>query len=276
MERTFQKTSGGIANERFVADSQNGGAIAPRPGLMAGGRPVKLKGLQRAARESKRLALLGTRALVFAHEVGNPLNGISVGLEFVKRDLESAEFDVRLLIATLQSTMLEIDRLGSLLNEFREIACPQNIDFQRTDLVKNTKEVLSCQYAAYRKLGITVDLQFDSPLLPVMADPGKLKQVVLNLCNNAAQAMPDGGCLTIKGYYLAQKVVLEISDTGAGIPEGLDVFELFRTTKPRGSGLGLPLVRQILAAHHGAINYTSKPGDGTTFTVYLPAADSET
>jgi signal transduction histidine kinase len=273
MERTFQKTSGGIANERFVADSQNGGAIAPRPGLMAGGRPVKLKGLQHAARESKRLALLGTRAAVFAHEVGNPLNGISVGLEFVKRDLESAEFDVRVLIATLQGTMLEIGRLGSLLNEFRGIACPQYIDFQRTDLVKNTKEVLSCQYDAYRKLGITVDLQFSSPSLPVMADPGKLKQVVLNLCNNAVEAMPDGGDLTIKGYHLAQKVVLEISDTGAGIPEGVDVFELFRTTKPRGSGLGLPLVRQIVSAHNGTINYTTEPGHGTTFKISLPAAD---
>jgi len=272
MERTFQKKSGGISNERFVAGSQNGGAIAPRLGLMAG-RPVKLKGLQHAARESKRLALLGTRAAVFAHEVGNPLNGISVGLEFVKRDLESAEFDVRLLIATLQGTMLEIGRLGSLLNEFRGIACPQNIDFQKTDLVKNTKEVLSCQYDAYRKLGITVELQFDNPLLPVMADADKIKQVVLNLCNNAVEAMPDGGYLTIKGYHLAQKVVLEISDTGAGIPEGLDVFELFRTTKPRGSGLGLPLVRQIVSAHNGTINYTTEPSHRTTFKISLPAAD---
>jgi signal transduction histidine kinase len=273
MERIFQKKSGGISNERFVAGSQNGGAIAPRLASMARGRYANLKGLQHKAQERKRLALLGRRAAVLAHEVANPLHGISVGLEVVKRDLESAEFDVRLLIATLQRTMLEIDRLGSLLNEFRYIACPQDIDFQKTDLVKNTKEVLSCQCDAYRKLGITVELQFDNPLLPVMADADKLKQVVLNLCNNAVEAMPDGGCLTIKGYYLAQKVVLEISDTGTGLPKGLDVFELFRTTKPGGTGVGLPLARQIISAHNGTINYTTEQGHGTTFRISLPAAD---
>jgi two-component system sensor histidine kinase HydH len=242
---------------------------------MARGRHTDLKGLEHTAQESERLALLGISAAAFAHEVANPLSGLSIALELVKRSLESAEFDVRLLIATLQGAMLEINRLGSLLNEFRDIATPQNIDFQIIDLVKNTKEVLSCQYHAYRKLGITVELQFDNPLRPVMADADKIKQVVLNLCNNAVEAMPDGGYLTVKGYHCAQTVVLEISDTGTGIPESLDVFELFRTTKPGGSGLGLPLVCQIVSAHKGTIKYTSVlgPGHGTTFKVFFPAAD---
>jgi signal transduction histidine kinase len=172
--------------------------------------------------------------------------------------------------------VVEINPLGSLLNDFRDIASPQNIDFQRTDLVKTTRDVLSSQYYAYWDLGITVELQFDNPLPPVMVDGDKIKQVVLTLCNNAVEAMPDGGYLTVKGYHFAQTVVLEISDTGTGIPEGLDVFELFRTTKPEGSGLRLPLIRQIVSAHNGTINYTTEPGQGTTFKLYLPAADSET
>jgi signal transduction histidine kinase len=106
-----------------------------------------------------------------------------------------------------------------------------------------------------------------------MADADKIKQVVLNLCKNAVDAMPGGGRLTVNGYRLAEMVVLEISDTGTGIPAGLDVFELFRTTKPGGSGLGLPLVRQIVSAHNGAVHYASEPGHGTTFKVYLPAAE---
>ena len=276
METTYQRKSVGVSNERFVAGSQNGLASVSRLPSMARGRHADLKGLEHTAPESERLALLGTMASVFAHEVANPLSGISIALEFVKRRLESAEFDVRLLIAKLQGAMLEINRLGSLLNEFRDIASPKNIDFQRTDLVKNTEDVLSCQYDAYRKLGITVELQFDNPFPSVMADADKIKQVVLNLCNNAVEAMPDGGYLIVKGYHFAQTVVLEISDTGTGIPEGLDVFELFRTTKPGGSGLGLPLVRQIVSAHNGTIKYTSEPGRGTTFKLYLPAADSET
>jgi signal transduction histidine kinase len=276
METTYQRKSVGVSNERFFAGSQNGVAIASRPIPMASGRRADLKGLRHTVQESKPLALSGTMAAVFAHEVANPLNGISVGLELVKRTLERGEFDTGRLIATLRGTMLEIDRLGSLLNEFRDIACPQTIDFQKTDLVKNTKEVLSCQYAAYRKLGITIEVQFKNPLPPVRADADKIKQVVLNLCKNAVEAMPDGGCLTVKGYRFAQMVVLEISDTGAGIPEGLDPFELFRTTKRDGSGLGLPLVRQIVSAHNGIIEYTSKPGHGTTFKIYFPAADLET
>ena len=222
MQRTYQKKRVGVSNERFVAGSQKGVAIAPRVGLIARGRDAVLTRLEHTAPEA-----------------------------------------------------VEINPLGSLLKDFRDIASPQHIDFQRADLVKNTRDVLSSQYYAYWNLGITVELQFDNPLPPVMADADTIKQVVLNLCNNAVEAMPDGGYLTVKGYHIAQMVVLEISDTGTGIPEGLDPFELFKTTKAGGSGLGLPLVRQIVSAHHGTINYTTAPGHGTTFKLYLPAADSE-
>lgn len=90
--------------------------------------------------------------------------------------------------------------------------------------------------------------------------------------------MPGGGCLSLKGYLLARLVVLEISDTGIGILQGLNVFELFTTTKPGGSGLGLALVRQIVLAHNGTIEYTSvpTPGHGTSFKVHLPSAEFET
>jgi signal transduction histidine kinase len=273
METTYQGKRVGVSSERFIAGGQNGVAIAPRRASTTRGRVADLKGLAPTAKESERLALLGTMAAVFAHEVANPLHGISTALEFVERELESTNFEVDFLLATLQAAMREIDRLGSLLNEFRGIATAQNLDFQKTDLVKNTKEVLSCQRDACRALGITLELQFENPLPPVMADADKIKQVVLNLCKNAVDAMPAGGRLTVNGYHAAEMVVLEISDTGTGIPEGLEVFELFRTTKPGGSGLGLPLVRQIVSAHRGAINYTSEPGHGTTFKVYLPAAD---
>jgi two-component system sensor histidine kinase HydH len=222
-----------------------------------------------------RPALSGAMTAVLVHEVANPLSGIAVNLEFVKEALERGEFASGALIATLQDTMLEINRLNSLLKEFRAITYPQKMDFQKTDLIKITREVLSCQHAAYRKLGITVDVQFENPLPAIMAHGDKIKQVVLNLCKNAVEAMPDGGCLIVKGYRSAGAVALEISDTGAGIPEGLDVFELFRTTKCNGSGLGLPLVRQIVSAHRGTIHYTSVPGPNqrTTFRISLPAAD---
>jgi hypothetical protein len=93
--------------------------------------------------------------------------------------------------------------------------------------------------------------------------------VILNLCKSAIEAMPDGGILTLRTHQEKDTAVLEISDTGVGIPPGLDVFQLFKTTKPNGSGLGLPVVRQIVAAHRGSVEYTSAPDQGTTFRVCL-------
>jgi signal transduction histidine kinase len=82
--------------------------------------------------------------------------------------------------------------------------------------------------------------------------------------------MPQGGCLTIKSYPRGQTVVLEISDNGGGIPTGENIFALLKTTKADGSGLGLAVVQQIVLAHNGTIDYTSEPGNGTTFKIVLP------
>src|SRR4029077_13473345 len=95
-------------------------------------------------------------------------------------------------------------------------------------------------------------------------------QVILNLCKNAVEAMPQGGCLTLKVYRNEPTVVLEISDTGIGIPENLNKFELFKTTQPGGGGIGLSVVRQIVSAHNGTITCTSESGRGTTFKVVFP------
>jgi signal transduction histidine kinase len=211
-------------------------------------------------------------ASVFAHEVANPLTALSSALQFVQNALERKEFDSPLR-AVVHGALQEIDRLGSLLTDFRGIAHPRIAALKRTDLVKNAQEALACQLEAYRALGITVQLQFNDLLPPVMADGDKIKQVILNLCKNAVEAMPDGGCLTLNGHLADQMVVLEISDSGVGIPEGVNIFELFKTTKPDGSGLGLPLVQQIVSAHHGTIEYSTEPGRGTTFRIYLPLAN---
>lgn len=84
--------------------------------------------------------------------------------------------------------------------------------------------------------------------------------------------MPNGGTLSLKGYSSGEQVILEILDSGVGIPDGVDIFEPFTTTKSTGTGLGLMLVRQVVAAHGGTITYTSEPGKGTTFRLTLPAA----
>jgi signal transduction histidine kinase len=113
-------------------------------------------------------------------------------------------------------------------------------------------------------------MQFDEQLPPAWIDPAKMKQAILNLCQNGVEAMPNGGALTLKGYGAQDSVVMEISDTGTGIPDGLDVFQLFKTTKRDGTGLGLSIVQQIVSDHKGTVDYVSELGKGTTFRIVLP------
>jgi signal transduction histidine kinase len=115
-------------------------------------------------------------------------------------------------------------------------------------------------------------LEGDSDIGPVALHQNSFRRVLLNLLNNAVEAMPHGGVLTLRGQRLAAHVRLEISDTGGGIPVEQQplLFSPFHSTKPEGTGLGLYLVREIVSAHQGDITVTSAPGQGTTFTVTLP------
>jgi PAS domain S-box-containing protein len=244
----------------------------------ADGRPVEIlevnsdmtsrKYAEQKAQENEWLAGVGTMTAIFAHEIGNPLHSISTSLELVERQLtDKVKLDSRVK-RTLELSTQEIKRVNDMLREFRTFARPQIGNFKPTDLVDLIKDVLVPQAAVCRNAGITIKKQFKD-LQPVFVDQDKMKQAILNLCKNAIEAMPEGGVLTIKTERVADLDVIEISDTGVGIPEGVDVFQLFTTTKVNGTGLGLPMVRQIIAAHRGTIQYTSEAGRGTTFRICL-------
>lgn len=227
---------------------------------------------EQKARDSERLNDLATTAALFAHEIANPLNAISMSLQYLElelRDKQDVEATVRDSIA---DATIELDRLSSLLRDFRSFARPQFFTLQPTDLIKIIRAVLDLQALSFRTAGVSVNFECE-PLPPVMADGLKLKQAILNLVKNAIEAMPHGGSLTVKVYLLEVEntIVLEISDTGVGVPEDIDAFALFKTTKRDGTGLGLPIVSQIISAHHGTVMYVSKPDQGTTFKIVLPA-----
>jgi PAS domain S-box-containing protein len=257
-----------VASYWSLRQSPNGG---PKEILQVNYNVMDTKQSSQQAQETERLARVGKMAAVFAHEVANPLSGLSASLQFAESDLQKQDVDVSTLRATLQAAMQEVDRLVSLLSEFRSLALPQSLDLKLTDLQEIIKEILASEKIAYRAAGITVTTDFESSFSPIKVDPTKIKQVVLNLCKNAIEAMPHGGCLTVKVYRSERMVVLEISDTGIGVPHGMNIFESFKTTKCSGSGLGLPLVQQIVSAHNGTIEYTTEKGHRTTFKVCLPA-----
>jgi PAS domain S-box-containing protein len=223
-------------------------------------------------RESDRLATLGTTAAVFAHEIGNPLNGLSTSLQIVTELIRESVHDP-LVEETLEISRQELRRLTGLLNDYRSFARPQSVKIHPSNVRQILDEVLAPATKHYKDCGIALELEFEDnvPLIPV--DREKIKQVILNLCKNAVEAMPDGGTLKCKAYQKADRVILEVADTGTGIPEGLDVFQLFRTTKPQGTGLGLPIVEQIVSEHRGTVDYVSEVGKGTAFIVSLPLSD---
>jgi signal transduction histidine kinase len=222
------------------------------------------------AQQRERLALLGTSAVVFAHEVGNPLHAIFGSLEFIETELKRRQNVEPVLMSMIEGAMRETDRLRTLLRQFRSLANGQNLDLSLVDLAKAIEEVLAIQRFGHLAAGIAVKLECERTVPLVMLDRAKITQVILNLCKNAVEAMPNGGCLTIKVFLSGPTIVMAIADTGIGMPDGINAFQLFVTTKPAGSGLGLPVVQQIIAAHKGTINYVTQLGHGTTFTVILP------
>jgi PAS domain S-box-containing protein len=230
------------------------------------------KETERRLRERERLAILGTTAAVFAHEIGNPLNGLSTSLQLVSKRIAGSVHDP-LVEETLEIARQELQRLTALLNDYRSFARPQRIKLELTDLRQMFEEVLAPAIKHYQDCGINVELAFYEKLPLVPVDREKIKQVILNLCKNAIEAMPDGGTLRCKAYQTVDRVTIEVADTGTGIPEGLDVFQLFNTTKPEGTGLGLPIVEQIVSEHRGSVDYVTELGKGTAFMVSLPLSD---
>lgn len=225
------------------------------------------------AQENQRLAELGTAAAMFAHEVANPLNGISTCLQLVSSELGQKEDRDSSLLADLQFAEEEIHRLGKLLNEFRSLTQPLALSLRPANLTQAVDALIIPEMSSYKAAGIGVERDFGKVPLRILMDDDRMKQVILYLCRNAIEAMPDGGTLTVKCYPSGDHGILEISDTGVGIPKDIDIFQLFTTTKPAGTGLGLALIRQIVSAHNGEIEYVSEPGKGTTFRIALPLSN---
>jgi PAS domain S-box-containing protein len=231
------------------------------------------KRIEEKLRESERLAVLGATTAMFAHEIGNPLNSISTTVQLLERDLTRPQPSGKEpMLASLHDIRQEITRLGALLHEFRFLSRPQNLDLRPAPMDRLARELIEGEAERYAQRGVKVEAAFAAELPLVLVDEERIKQALWNVCENAVDAMPNGGTLNLRGYPYGDDVCLDIEDSGVGIPEGLDVFELFTTTKANGTGLGLAIARQILSAHGGWIRYETKAGEGTVFVVALPQA----
>lgn len=226
--------------------------------------------LQREVDQRERLAAVGQTAAMLAHEIGNPLNAMHMLAQLLQRQLGRVEGLDPSIIANLGKILGENRRLNQLLLDFRSLSQRREPQRQPLALLGLVERVLALQEPLLDAHGIRVRRELPAALPLVEADEAKLVQVLVNLVKNAAEAMAPGGTLTVHAHAVDHAVLVEVADTGAGIPEGIDVFEPFRSTKAGGTGLGLAIAREILEAHGGSLDYRTQRGVGTTFCLRLP------
>jgi signal transduction histidine kinase len=223
------------------------------------------------ARESVRFTAVGTTAVHLTHHLGNCFNNLSVSVQLLERRLAAAEHDPR-CIPIVRELRDEITRALSVLADLRLLSDVQAPRLQSTAVAAVVSGVVHAQASGFAARGVRVIVDVPLTLPPAWADPEQLAQVVLNLCANAVEAMPQGGTLTLRADATEHRCILEVRDTGGGIPPGLKVFEPFCSTKPNKTGLGLAIAQRLMAAQHGTVTYTSPAGQGTTFTLTFPLA----
>lgn len=231
----------------------------------------KTEALQRAQTEiaqTEKLAALGYLSAGMAHEIRNPLNSIALFTQLLKQgaqDEEQQEY--------LDKTLKEVDRIDGIIRRLVDAAGRSRTvhpAVQIHEVIQVALEIFKPQIESHH---IAVSLEYNLPLPPLKADPAELEQIFTNLFQNALQAMPLGGRLTIAITNHDNQIVTRVSDTGAGIPPELQekVFEPFFTTKNRGTGIGLPVVRRIARLYHGDVTIEETSVSGTIFRVSFPA-----
>jgi two-component system NtrC family sensor kinase len=232
-------------------------------------RTKKIKEMQDSLIQSEKLASLGKMAAGIAHEINNPLTSILINSHLLLEKAEDPYIKESLNLITDETSRCSSIVKGLL--EFSRQSPPKKVPADINSLITNTSTLLENQL---KFQNIEVIKNLDSNLPHIKIDTSKIKQVIWNLMINAAEAMSDGGKLTLSARFSEDKksVIIEITDTGKGIPqENINkLFDPFFTTKESGSGLGLAVSYGIIQQHHGHIKASSKKGQGTTFTVVLP------
>ena len=224
----------------------------------------------RSRMAGRRLAALSRLSAGVAHEVKNPLNAMMIHLELLRQHVDS---DAGRAHADVIGN--EIRRLDDVVQGFLKFSRPEDLKVQPVRLAGLLDEVVPIVRSEADRAGVrlVVDCRPDVP--DVNGDPTMLQQAFLNLALNACQAMPGGGTLRIHAEAArGRRVSIAFTDTGVGIkPEHLErIFDLYFTTKEKGSGIGLSMVYRTVQMHDGEIEVQSTPGVGTTFTIVLPQA----
>jgi signal transduction histidine kinase len=229
---------------------------------------LRLQETQEALVRREKLAVLGQLASGVGHELRNPLGVMSNAVYYLDAVQQDAPEDVRKYLGMLREQISLSAKIINDLLDFSRITPAERLPIPLEHIAETQLRRLSPPER------IRVVREFPPTLPLVHVDPVHAGQVVLNLLSNAVQAMAEGGTLHLRGYVEEGKVLLEVSDTGPGVPpEHLDkIFEPLFTTKPTGIGLGLAVSKSLAQANGGDLRYASRPGRGATFSFAMPAA----
>ena len=223
---------------------------------------------------SRRMAAIGRLTSGVGHEVKNPINAIVVHLELLKTKLGDASAPAVRHLEVIDTEIHRLDRVVQMLVDFSR---PVELDLREQDLRTVIGDVLTLATAELSTRNVT--LISNMPSNPVVAniDADLLKQAVLNVILNGAQAMPEGGNLEVALEEDRKNSILRITDEGCGIPDEIreKIFDLYFTTKSEGSGIGLAMTYRIIQLHHGSIEVQSKSGLGTEFVLRIPLSATD-
>jgi len=220
-----------------------------------------------------------------AHEIKNPLSTVKINLNLVREELEdsslaesgkiAADRDgtrLKRAIRKLAVVQKETDRVEQILDSFLRYIDRTELQLASIDINELVSDMIDFYSPQAYSHSVTIHQGLYNEPLICKIDADMLKQVILNLFINARQAMSSGGDLMIRTERQEKDALIQISDTGSGItPDKLPhIFDAYYSSRPQGSGLGLPTAKKIIEAHNGSISVNSEPGKGTSFTIRLP------
>jgi PAS domain S-box-containing protein len=232
--------------------------------------------------QSEKLAAMGLLAQSMAHELGNPLSIMTSTLQYVRDRLGQTGSPA--LTEAIDTIMESVNQMHGLLLDLSGFTGAPRPRFEATDLRRALAQVLALIQREAEQRHIQLVRQFDDPLPACQVDAREVKQLFLNLLKNALEAMPGGGTLAVTMRRVPHaapegedKIRIEIADTGVGMTDSevRAIFRPFYSTKPKGTGLGLPFCRRVVEDHGGEITVDSRVGVGSTFVVTLPVRQSE-
>ena len=243
--------------------------------------------------ESERIQALTLLAASVAHELGNPLNALSIHLQLMEREIrklgqpaagvdeplakrDGDADEVRDIAAKLEKYIGvakgEVNRLDYIVTQFLQAIRPSRPKLKKSSLTDTIEETIELLRPEFDNRGQAIKLEFAKGLPLALFDAAQIKQSLINLMKNSMHAMSTGGELTLRTGEAGGGVWVSLTDTGGGIPQEQikRIFEPYYTTKEKGSGLGLMIVQRIVRDHDGRLELVSHGGKGTTFRIWLP------